>query len=160
MPRLICALGAHIILFIFHVKRTYASVGMTLGFNPSDRFQPEKRKFYLFFLFRLHVAFNNLSNISRLLTGCDRELNAHWKSAASLTYHTSDTWRDMPPNHVILTPDRPIPLSQCRAQTKEQLIPFWKSLVWLGRGSNPQPPGRSGNWVTAPVGLKVIGLLI
>ena len=88
------ALGAHVILLIFNVKRTRACAGMTLSFNPPDGFQPEKRKFYFFFsffLFRLNVAFNNLSVISRLLSGCDCELNAQFKSAASLTYHTSDT---------------------------------------------------------------------
>ena len=52
----------------FHVKRIRASADMTSSFNPSDRFQQEKRKFYLFvvvFLFRLNVSFNNLSVISR-----------------------------------------------------------------------------------------------
>ena len=30
-------------------------------------------------------------------------------------------------------------------QAKEQLVPFLKSLVWQGQGSNPQPPGHRGN---------------
>ena len=30
-------------------------------------------------------------------------------------------------------------------QAKEQLVPFLKSLVWLGWGSNPQPPGRKAD---------------
>ena len=39
---------------------------MTLSFNPPDRFQPEKESFiYLYILFRLNVAFNNLSFISQ-----------------------------------------------------------------------------------------------
>ena len=101
-----------------------------------------KKKVLFIFLFRLNVAFNNLSVIWRLFSGCDRELNAHFKSAASLTYHTSDTWLDIPPSHIILTLDRPVSLSQCRAQIKEQLIPFWTFLVWLDRGSNQPPSGR------------------
>ena len=47
---------------------TRTNAGMTLSFNPSDRFQPEKEssKVYLFYiLFRLNVAFNNLLVISR-----------------------------------------------------------------------------------------------
>ena len=30
-------------------------------------------------------------------------------------------------------------------QAKEQLVPFLKSLVWPGRGSNPQPPGHKAD---------------
>ena len=30
-------------------------------------------------------------------------------------------------------------------QAKEQLVPFLKSLVWLGRRSNPQPPGHEAD---------------
>ena len=37
--------------------------------------------------FGFYVAFNNFSVISR----CDRELNAHFYSAASLKYHVPDT---------------------------------------------------------------------
>ena len=94
---------------------------------PSDRFQR-----------RFQQSFSYIATVS----GCDRQLNAHFKSAASLTYHTSDTWRDIPPSHNILTLDRPVPLSQCRAQTEEQLIPCLKPLVWLGRGSNRHHPGH------------------
>ena len=72
------------------------------------------------------------------MSGCDKALSAHFKSAASLTYHTSD----ITPSNIMLTPDRPVPFSQCWAQTKEQLIPFLKSLVWHGRESNLQPPGK------------------
>ena len=37
------------------------------------------------------------------VSGCDRELNAHFCSAASLKYHAPDTWHDNTPNHIILT---------------------------------------------------------
>ena len=56
----------HVILLIFHVKRTRASAGMTLSFNPSDRFQHEKRKFYFYFIQTFNVTFNDFSVISCL----------------------------------------------------------------------------------------------
>ena len=40
--------------------------------------------------------------------GCDRELNAHFYSAASLKYHVPDTWYDTTPSHIILTLGRPV----------------------------------------------------
>ena len=64
----------------------------------------------------------------------------------------------MPPSHMI-----PVPLSQFWAQTKEQLIQFWKSLVWrlgIELTTSRTQTGRSSNLATAPVGLKVIGLII
>ena len=36
------------------------------------------------------------------MSGCDRELNAHFKSAASLKQHASKTWHGIPPSHIIL----------------------------------------------------------
>ena len=41
-------------------------------------------------------------------SGCDRELNAHFYSAASLKYHVPDTWHDTTPSHIILTLGRPV----------------------------------------------------
>ena len=42
------------------------------------------------------------------MSGCDRELNAHFYSAASLKFHASDTWHDTKPSHIILTLGRPV----------------------------------------------------
>ena len=35
------------------------------------------------------------------MSGCGRELNAHFYSAASLKYDVPDTWHDTAPNHII-----------------------------------------------------------
>ena len=43
-----------------------------------------------------------------MVSGCDRELNAHFYSAASLKYHVPDTWHDTTPSHIILTLGRPV----------------------------------------------------
>ena len=136
---------------------------MTLIFCSSDRFRPEKRKFQgIFFIIfiqterRFQQSFNHIATVS----GCGRELNAHLKSAASLTYHTSGTWRDIPPSHNKLTPDRPVPLSQCWTQTKDQLIQIFKAFGMTRPGNLPDATGGSSNWATKPVGSKVIGLLI
>ena len=42
-----------------------------------------------------------------MVSGCDKELNAHFYSAASLKYHAPDTWYDTTASHIILTLDRP-----------------------------------------------------
>ena len=42
------------------------------------------------------------------MSDCDRELNAHFYSAASLKYHAPDTWHDTTPSHIILTLGRPV----------------------------------------------------
>ena len=42
------------------------------------------------------------------MSGCDRELNAHIYSAASLKYYVPDTWHDTTPSHIILTLGRPV----------------------------------------------------
>ena len=42
------------------------------------------------------------------MSGCDRELNAHFYSAASLKYHVPDTSHDTTPSHIILTQGRPV----------------------------------------------------
>ena len=41
------------------------------------------------------------------VSGCDRELSAHFYSAASPKYHAADTWHDTTPSHIILTLGRP-----------------------------------------------------
>ena len=38
-----------------------------------------------------------------MVSGCDRELNAHFYCVASLKYHALDTWHDTTPSHIILT---------------------------------------------------------
>ena len=66
--------------------------------------------------------------------------------------HTPDTWHDVPPSNFILTLERPVlipsssflMLSAKRKSLKEL---FWKSLVWLVRGSNPQPPGHKADFL-------------
>ena len=55
------------------------------------------------------------------MSGCDRELNAHFYSAASLKYHAQYTWHDTTPSHIIST----LGLSAKR----EPLVPFLTTLV-------------------------------
>ena len=43
-----------------------------------------------------------------MVTGYDRELNAHFYSAASLKCHAQDTWHDTTSCHIILTLGRPV----------------------------------------------------
>ena len=54
------------------------------------------------------------------MSGCDRELNAHFYSAASLKYHVPDTWHHTTPSHIILTLGRPVLAlprkSECQAK--------------------------------------------
>ena len=51
----------------------------------------------------------------------DRELNAHFYSAAQLKCHALDTWHDTTPSHIILTLDRPVLAllrkSECQAMS-------------------------------------------
>ena len=42
------------------------------------------------------------------VSGCDRELNAHFYCVVSLKYHAPDTWHDTTPSHIILTLPRPV----------------------------------------------------
>ena len=48
--------------------------------------------------------FSHITTVS----GCDRELNAHFYTAASRKYHAPDTWHDITPSHIILTLGRPV----------------------------------------------------
>ena len=47
-------------------------------------------------LFGFNVAFNIICHIT-MVSGCDRELNAHFYSAASLWYQIPDTLPDIAP---------------------------------------------------------------
>ena len=55
------------------------------------------------------------------VSGCEKELSAHFYSAASLQYHAPDTWHDTTPSHIILTLGRPILAlpykSECQARS-------------------------------------------
>ena len=42
-------------------------------------------------LFGLNIAFNNFFSHITMVSGCDRELSAHFYSAASLKNHVPDT---------------------------------------------------------------------
>ena len=71
-------------------------------------------------VFGFNVAFNNFSVISHM-SGCNRELNAHFYSAASLKYHVPDTRHDTTPSHIILTLGRTVLAlprkSECQARS-------------------------------------------
>ena len=54
-------------------------------------------------VFRFHVTFNHITTVS----GCDRELSAHFYSTALLKYQAPDAWHDIKPNHIILTLGKP-----------------------------------------------------
>ena len=64
---------------------------------------------------------NFCSPVCMTVSGCDRELNAHFYSAASLKYHVPDTWHDTTPSHIILTLGRPVLTlphkSECQARS-------------------------------------------
>ena len=104
-------------------------------------------------LFGFNVAFNIFFSHITTVSGCDRELNAHFYSAASLKYNAPDTWYDTTPSHIILTLGQSV-------QSEEQLcvVSFLTTSVCRGAGSNPRPPvprsllsyrGRSrGNFIS------------
>ena len=64
-------------------------------------------------LFGFNIAFNIICHITTV-SGCDRELNAHFYSAASLWYLPDTT-----SSHIILTPEGPVlalpQKSECQA---------------------------------------------
>ena len=53
---------------------------------------------------RLQQFFSHIATVS----GCCRELNAHFYSAASMKYHVPDTWHDTTPSHIMLALGRPV----------------------------------------------------
>ena len=57
---------------------------------------------------RVQCCFQQFFSHIMTVSGCDRELNAHFYSAASLTYHAPNTWHDTTPSHIILTLGRPV----------------------------------------------------
>ena len=63
------------------------------------------------------------------MSSCDRELSAHFYSAASLKY-APDTWHDTTPSHIIPTLGRPVLAlphkSECQARSNEfHFLWFW-----------------------------------
>ena len=52
------------------------------------------------------------------VSGCDRELDAHFYSAASLKYHAQDTWHDTTLRHIVLTLCRPVLALTCKSDSK------------------------------------------
>ena len=92
--------------------------------------------------------------------GCDKELNAHFYSAASLKYHVPDTWYDTTPGHIILTLGQPVLAlpRKSRVPSEEQLVPFFTTLECGGPGSNPWPPvpqSRHSTELSGLVGKKL-----
>ena len=72
--------------------------------------------------------FSHITTVS----GCDRELNAHFYTAASRKYHVPDIWHDTTPSHIILTLGRPVlaftvNLSAKRGAASSIFIDFGKS---------------------------------
>ena len=101
---------------------------------------------------RVLCRFQQFFSHITMVSGCDRELSAHFYSAASLKYHVPDTWHNTTPCHIILTLGRPV-LALPRKSwvpSEEQLVPFLTTLVRRGPGSNPGPPvpqsGHSTYW--------------
>ena len=72
---------------------------------------------FVWVLRRIQQFFCHITTVS----GCDRELNAHFYSAASLKYHAPDTWHDTTPSHIILTLGQPVLAlprkSECQARS-------------------------------------------
>ena len=68
-----------------------------------------KNKLQSLLLFvRVSCRFQQFFSHIMTVSGCDRELNAHFYSAASLKYHDPDTWHDTTPSHIILTLGWPV----------------------------------------------------
>ena len=92
-------------------------------------------------LFGFNVAFNIICHI-KTVSGCDRKLNAHFYSAASLWYQITDSFtRYNPQSHYTDTgATSPSPSPKIRVSSGEQLVPLLTTLVCRGLGSNPVPP--------------------
>ena len=86
------------------------------------------------------------------MSGCDKALNAHFYSAASLTYHAPDTWHDTTPSHIILALGRPVLALVSLSAKRGAASTISSTLVFRGPGSNPWPPvprsEHSTYWVT------------
>ena len=59
---------------------------------------------FIRFKCRFQQFFSHITTVS----GCDRELNAHFYSATSQKYHAPDTWHDTTHSHIILTLGQPV----------------------------------------------------
>ena len=57
---------------------------------------------------RVKCCFQQFFSHIMTVSGCDRELNAHFYSAVSLKYHATDTLHDTTPSYIILTLGRPV----------------------------------------------------
>ena len=70
-------------------------------------------------LMSLSTIFSHITMVS----GCDRELSAHFYSAVSLKYHAPDTSHDTTLSHIILTlgrPDLALPSkTECQARNSK-----------------------------------------
>ena len=85
---------------------------------------------------RFQQSFSHIATVS----GCGRELKAHCLEC-SLTEIFDMIFHPV----TLYLADQfwfPALLSWCRAQNERAANTFLTSLVWLSRGSNPQPPGH------------------
>ena len=60
-----------------------------------------------------------------MVSGCGRELNTHFYSAASLKYPAPDTWHDTTPNHIILTLGRPVQALPSKSECQARIFNDW-----------------------------------
>ena len=92
-------------------------------------------------LFGFNVAFNIICHITTV-SGCDRELSAHFYSAASLWYQIPDTFTSyhLQSHYTDTGATSPSPTPKIRVPSGEQLVSLLMTLVCCGPGSNPVPP--------------------
>ena len=78
--------------------------------NSEDPYQTAPNDVYLmpFWWNGLFVWVQQFFSHITMVSGSDRQLNAHFYRAASLKYHVPDTWHDTTPSHIILTLGRPV----------------------------------------------------
>ena len=76
------------------------------------------------------------------MSGCDRELNAHFYSAASLWYQIPHTFTryHLQSHYTDTGATSPSPTPKIRVPSGEQLVPLLTTLVCHGPGSNLVPP--------------------
>ena len=75
---------------------------------------------------RFQQFFSHIATVS----GCDRELNAHFYSAASLKYHAPDTWHDTTPSHFILTLGQPVLALPRKSECQERSNKYHFEWLW------------------------------
>ena len=71
------------------------------------------------------------------VSGCDRELNAHFYSAASLKYHAPDTWQDTTPSHIIMTMGWPVLALPLRSAKRGATSTIFNDFNTSGPGIEP-----------------------